>query len=136
MTLAEPINLAKQLVSVPESVRPMPDMYHARTGHVLPLGNSEIFKQLVKTEEYAKTNHMKINFKKTKVMLFNPCWSVDFMPHLEVEDKELELVEEMRLLGVIIQSDMKWGANTDHIVKKASFKLWVIRRLKALGARP
>ena len=79
---------------------------------------------------------MKINFKKTKVMLFNPCWSVDFMPHLEVEDKELELVEEMRLLGVIIQSDMKWGANTDHIVKKASSKLWVVRRLKALGARP
>ena len=29
---------------------------------------------------------------------------------------------------------MKWGANTDHIVKKASSKLWVIRRLKALGA--
>ena len=40
MTLAEPINLAKQLVSVPESVRPKPDMYHARTGHVLLLGNS------------------------------------------------------------------------------------------------
>ena len=79
---------------------------------------------------------MKINFKKTKVMLFNPCWSVDFMTHLEVEDKELELVEEMRLLGVIIQSDMKWGANTDHIVKKASSKLWVVRRLKALGVRP
>ena len=36
LTLAEPINLAKQLDSVPASVRPMPDMYHARTGHVLP----------------------------------------------------------------------------------------------------
>ena len=136
MTLAEPINLTKQLISVPASVRPMPDMYHARTGHVLPLGNSEVYKQLLKTEEYARTNHMKLNFKKTKVMLFNPCWSVDFMPQLEVEDHELELVEEMRLLGVIIQSDMKWSANTDHIVKKASSKLWVIKRLKALGASP
>ena len=42
---------------------------------------------------------MKLKYKKTKVMLFNPCWSVDFMPQLEVEDHELELVEEMRLLG-------------------------------------
>ena len=134
LTLAEPINLAKQLVSVPASVRPMPDMYHARTGHVLPLGNSEVYNQLLKTEEYARSNYMKLNFKKTKVMLFNPCWSIDFMPHLEVENHELELMEEMRLLGVIIQSDIKWGANTDHIVKKASSKLWVIRRLKALGA--
>ena len=39
-------------------------------------------------------------------------------------------------MGVIIQSDMKWSANTDHMVKKASSKLWVIRRLKALGAGP
>ena len=50
---------------------------------------------------------MKLKYKKTKVMLFNPCWSVDFMQQLEVEDHELELVEEMRLIGVIIQSDMK-----------------------------
>ena len=55
---------------------------------------------------------MKINFKKTKVMLFSFCWSVAFMPKLEVGDHELELVEEMRLLGRIIQSDMKWSANT------------------------
>ena len=94
MTLAEPINLAKQLVSIPDNVRPMPDMYHARTGHVLPLGNSEVYNQLLKTEEYARSNYMKLNFKKTKVMLFNPCWSIDFMPHLEVENHELVLVEE------------------------------------------
>ena len=37
ITMAETINLGEQLVEVPESVRPMPDMYHARTGHVLPL---------------------------------------------------------------------------------------------------
>ena len=40
---------------------------------------------------------MKINFKKTKGIIFNPCWSVDFMPNLEVGDNELELVKEMRL---------------------------------------
>ena len=50
------------------------------------------------------------------------------------ENKKLELVEEMRLLGVIIQSDMKWTSNTERFVKRASNKSWVITRLKGLGA--
>ena len=41
----------------------------------------------------------------------------------------------MRLLGVIIRSDLKWSSNTENIVKRASNKLWVIRRLKGLGAQ-
>ena len=78
---------------------------------------------------------MKINFKKTKVMLFNPCTSIDFMPELDIDNKELEVVEEMRLLGVIIRSDMKWSSNTDNMITKANKKLWILRRLKYLGAK-
>ena len=40
----------------------------------------------------------------------------------------------MRILGLIITSDMKWSANTEHIVIKAFRKLWMLRRLKAHGA--
>ena len=36
LTLAEAISLPDKLVHVPESVRPMPDMLHARTGHIMP----------------------------------------------------------------------------------------------------
>ena len=93
-----------------------------------------MFRKLKETEEYATVNQMKINYHKTKLMLFNPCWSVDFMPEMELGNQQLELVEQMRLLGVIIQSDLKWGSNTEDIVKRASNKLWVIRRLKSLGA--
>ena len=53
---------------------------------------------------------MRINYKKTKLMLFNPCWSLDFMPQLELGNDQLELVEEMKLLGVIMKSDMKWSS--------------------------
>ena len=129
MTLAEAIDLPSNLVQVPDNDRPLPDMYHARTGHVLPVQNSGVFRQLQRTEEYARENQMQINYNKTKVMLFNPCHSVDFMPELEFGTDQLELVEEMRLLGVLLQSDMKWSSNTESIVKRASNKLWVIRRL-------
>ena len=130
LTLAEAINLPEKLTSLEKSERTLPDNFHARTGHILPAENSAVQHQLVKTKEYAQQNQMKINLKKTKVMLFNPCWSIDFMPKLELDGTELELVEQMRLLGVVIRSDMKWTDNTDFIVKRAYKKLWVIRRLK------
>ena len=42
---------------------------------------------------------MRINYKKTKLMVFNPCWTLDFMPEVEFGADQLELAEELRLLG-------------------------------------
>ena len=47
---------------------------------------------------------------------------------------KLELVEQFKLLGVVITSDLKWDENTDYITKKAFSRLWLLRRLKKLGA--
>ena len=135
LTLLEAINLPKQLESVPEDVRPQPDNYHARFGHILPVENSLVYQQLLKTMEYSVNNEMKINFKKTKAMLFNPCTSVDVVPDLRLDGHELEVVEELRLLGIIIRSDMKWTSNSENMVTRANRRLWILRRLKSLGAK-
>ena len=134
ITLAEAIDLPTNVKYLAEDVRPQPDMYHARTGHVLPIRNSKVQNQLNKTLEYARRNEMVINYKKTKVMIFNPCTSIDVLPELSLENNELEVVDEIRLLGIIIRSDLKWIANTENMVIKANKRLWIIRRLKYLGA--
>ena len=72
--------------------------------------------------------------KKTKFMLFNTAKTKDFTPKLKIQNETIELVEEMKLLGVKITSNMKWNANTDYITKKAYSRLWMIRRLKQIGA--
>ena len=130
MSLAESVNLGDKLVEVLD--REQPDNFHAQTGHILPQENSAVYKQLMETAVYAANNEMQINHKKTKLMLFNPCTSVDFMPDFQLGNQEIELVEEMRLL--ILRSDMKWTSNTEFIVKKGYKKLWMMRRLKELGA--
>ena len=68
-------------------------------------------------------------------MIFNPCTSLDFMPELSVENNGLEVVDEMRLLGLIIRSDMKWLSNTENMVMKANKRLCIMRRLRYLGAQ-
>ena len=134
LTLAEAINLPEQLVTVPVSQRPQPDSYHARTGHALPVKNSKVCSQLKKTETYAKKNDMKLNYSKTKIIVFNPCRNIDFMPEVTIDNHELEVVDEIRLLGLILRSDMRWISNTNNMIAKANKRLWILRRLKNLGA--
>ena len=119
--------MPEKLVEIPDSERPLPDMYHAHTEHVLPPTNSEVYNQLKKTEEYATMNEKKINYKKTKLIVFNPCKTVDFRPELEFGNEQLQLLDEMKLLGVTIRSDLKWTSNTRDIVKRAYSKLWILR---------
>ena len=46
----------------------------------------------------------------------------------------LGVVQEMKLLGVIITSDLKWHRNTENITIKAYKRLWILKRLKQMGA--
>ena len=40
----------------------------------------------------------------------------------------------MKLLGVIITDNLKWYENTASITKKAFSRMWILRRLKNMGA--
>ena len=136
LAIAEGINMKKQLEQVPLPLieRPQPDTYRARTGHQLKIEDSEVYKQLMEIQNYAKMNKMKLNIAKTKLMMFNPYKSKDFMPEFNINQTRIELVEEAKLLGVIISSDLSWAANTEYITKRCNKKTWMLRRLKNLGA--
>ena len=56
------------------------------------------------------------------------------MPEVTLGEDLLEVVEVTKLLGVQIRSDLKWSTNTDYICAKGFSRLWMIRRLKSLGA--
>ena len=71
LTLAEAIDLPKNLVTVPNDERPQPDMFHARTGHALPLQRSKVYNQLIKTREYARENGMKMAIYKSFNTFYN-----------------------------------------------------------------
>ena len=135
LTIAESVNLQTDLELVNIEDRTLPANYHQRTGHFLPNENSKIAAQLQDIKTYADENSMKINYGKTQLMTFNPCWSIDFQPEIQIEDHELELVSEKQLLGLIIRSDLKWTANTMNMIRKAYKRLWILRRLKILGAK-
>ena len=76
---------------------------------------------------------MKINKVKTKTMKFTNSKNIDFSVEIEFSDgKLIENVEEMKLLGVVVSSDLKWTKNTTYICQKARTKLWILRRMAFL----
>ena len=76
---------------------------------------------------------MKINPSKTKIISFNKSRKFDFPPELKLSNGEiLEVVKEVKLVGVMVDSNLSWKKNTDYICQKAIRKLWIIRRLKKL----
>ena len=59
----------------------------------------------------------------------------DFTPELQLGGSQnIQIVEEMKVVGFILRSDLRTISNTQYIIKKAYSRMWIIRRLKALGA--
>ena len=134
LTVAESLIMKDSVRQVPLSTRPQPDTYHSRTGHELIPEKSAVLSQIKTIREYSETNDMKLNLKKTKFMLFNTCKNIDFHPTLEIDGCDIELIEEMKLLGVVITSDLRFHKNTEFIVKRGFSRIWILKRLKNLGA--
>ena len=132
LTEAEGVDLKKEIIRDPVQ-RPFPLNFHERTQHIFPNEHSLLQKQLNKVELFTQENKMKINESKTKIMIFNKSRKYDFPPEYSFSNNDiLEVVEETRLLGIIITSDLRWEANTLSICTKAMAKMWLLRRMKIM----
>ena len=135
MTIAQSINLKSNLESDPNMKWTKPAMKRDRHEQYLPVEKNQLQTQVNQLCSYANENEMRLNTGKTKTILFNTAKNWDFLPEIQVDGQNLEVVEDYKLLGVMISSDLKWDKNTEHITKKAYNRLWMIRRLKNLGLK-
>ena len=56
---------------------------------------------------------MEINVKKTKTLLFNKnARSIDFFPRTKLREQILEVVSDIRLVGLVIGDDLTGTKNT------------------------
>ena len=128
MTAAVSINIKEKLVKNPEPNPARPLRYHDRTQHILPDDENNLQEFLNDLMKYTNEHEMKINDSKTKAILFNNAVKSDFFPNLTLNDTPLEVVEEIRLLGVMVSSDLPWRSNTTTMCKKAYSRLWMLQR--------
>ncbi len=94
---------------------------------------SVIQSDLSSVATWASNNLMKLNAKKCKEMQICFLQNKPELPHLCVEDQILECVSSHKVLGLIIQDDLKWNEHISMIVTKASKRLHILRVLRREG---
>ena len=77
---------------------------------------------------------MILNQKKTKVMIFNFTNNYQFSTRLKLENENLEIIKETKLLGVIVTDDLKWENNTKYLIRKAYKRMEILRQAVKFGA--
>ena len=73
--------------------------------------------------DWTEKNLMMLNQKKTKQIMFNFNRGKQFTTEVTLKNEPLEVVNEVKLLGVIISDDLKWHKNTNYLTKKANKKM-------------
>jgi hypothetical protein len=73
-----------------------------------------------------------MQLKESKCKELRICFSttkIDFDPII-INDKEIEVVPQAKLLGLTITNDLKWNSHVKNICKKVSSRLYFLRQLK------
>ena len=93
------------------------------------LPSSQSQQYLKQIEKWTHDNLMKLNVKKSKVMIFNYTDNFQFSTRLYLENTLLDIITETKLLGTIITSDLTWSRNTQMIVKKGYQRMIILQKL-------
>jgi hypothetical protein len=91
---------------------------------------NKINEDLASLSTWLGLNKLKLNIQKTKYMVITFKQNVPVnLFKVNIDGNELELVEDMKYLGVIIDNKLKFGKNVQQIEKKIGKKINFIRRL-------
>ena len=88
--------------------------------------NLKTQKYLNEIDTWTESMKMKLNENKTNAMIFNNTKNYQFTSDLILKGKSIDIVDEVKLLGVIISNDLKWDKNVQKIVKEANIRMKIL----------
>ena len=107
----------------------------SRNEFILLAESNPLQLQLDNLCSFAAKKHLKIKESKSHVMKFSFSNTLYFFREIRVNGfkDNSEVINEMKLLGVMLICGLKWACNTEFICKKAYNKMWTLRRMKILN---
>ena len=95
----------------------------------LPPTNIDSQKNIDSIQEWTTVNKIKINEKKTKVIIFNQTYNYQFSTRIYIKNILLDIIQETKLLGLILTSKLDWNKNTEILIKKSYSRMEILRNL-------
>ena len=118
-TKAATINLKKSLIPDP-TTRPFPLQYHERTKMILNPEENILQEELERFAKEIAENNLVINSKKSLIMMCNLSKKYDFPPEFKIGPNSLEVRSSLKILGVVVQNDLRWDEQVTEMTRKAS----------------
>ncbi|XP_035677112.1 phthiocerol synthesis polyketide synthase type I PpsC-like [Branchiostoma floridae] len=91
---------------------------------------SSLQNDLSDLEKWSGENSMVLHPGKCQVLHVKFSKSVSILPPLKINNNELRQVQTMKILGVLMQYNLKWNAHVDYMYSKSSQRLFFLRKLK------
>ena len=129
LTILEVVNLLTVGISSYNIKEHVPSDINTSNLYIEPR-NLQTQQYINSISDWTEKMKMKLNHKKSSIMVFNFTEKYQFSSRLSMEETRLEFVQQCKLLGVIITSDLRWDENTKYLVKKANSRMELLRKLK------
>ena len=67
-------------------------------------------------------------------MIFNFTRKHQLSTRISLNERNIEIIPEMKLLGVVVTDDLKWHKNTKHLTKRAWIRMQLLKKVAGFGA--
>ena len=95
----------------------------------IPSENLTSAKFIEEIQKWTTDKKMKLNQKKTKVMIFNFTNNYKFTTRLMMNNENIEVVNKSKLLGTIVSDKLTWDENTNYLIKKAYKRMQLLHKV-------
>ena len=106
------------------------DTFHDTTDTDITTIEKNINEELLKITTWLKRNKLLINSTKTKMTVFHTQQKHIPYPDIIIDDTEVDIVSDFKLLGITVNKHLKWTTHIENISIKVSKYIGVLNRLK------
>ena len=103
-------------------------------GQIIDNNNLLTQQYLNEINEWTINQKMLLNEKKTKSMIINFSHNYQFSTRLLLNNKNVEIVDQIKILGTIFTSNLKWDKNCEQIITKVNRKMLLLKKILKFGA--
>ena len=101
--------------------------------HFLDSSNIKSQEYIDRISKWTIDNKMKLNENKTKILIVNFTHNFQFTTRIFIQDSLIEILDQTKLLGTILSSDLTWRQNTSMLIKKSYARMEILRKLYAFN---
>ena len=84
----------------------------------------------------AEMDKFQLNETKCKELQISFSKSVDPFDAVTINNRPIEVVTSVKLLGLTVSNNLKWNAHIENVVKKGASRLYLLRQLKRAKGDP